>query len=309
MTFPESVECELPATLEHILAEFQRHLWAERGLSPHTVRAYGVDVRSLLMYAVHDGVTGPGALDIRILRGWLGCLAAAGHARSTVARRAAAGRAFTAYATRQGWLGNDPGLLLATPKATRPLPGTLRHDEVTAVLADDGDHSPTGLRDRAVLELLYATGVRVGEMCGLDIDQVDGDRRVVRVHGKGGRERSVPMGEPAERQVLAWLRDGRPYLAVEHSGPALFLGVRGRRIDPRTVRRIVHRRLGELEHASATGPHGLRHTAATHLLEGGADLRSVQEYLGHSSLSTTQIYTHVSVDRVRRAYRQAHPRA
>ena len=176
-----------------------------------------------------------------------------------------------------------------------------------AAHADDG--SPVGSRDVAILELLYATGIRVGELCGLDVDDLDHERRVVRVFGKGRKERTVPFGRPAERAVDAWLRTGRPALMAPGAGGALFLGARGRRIDQRAVRTLVHARLRDVPGAPDLGPHGLRHTAATHLLEGGADLRTVQELLGHASLATTQIYTHVSTDRLRQAFRQAHPRA
>ena len=173
--------------------------------------------------------------------------------------------------------------------------------------ADDG--SPVGLRDVAMLELLYASGVRVGELVGLDVDDIDQRRHVARVFGKGRKERTVPYGNPAAAALDTWLVRGRPALAIVGSGPALFLGARGKRIDPRAVRTLVHKRIAEVEGAPDIGPHGLRHSAATHLLEGGADLRSVQELLGHASLATTQIYTHVSTDRLRRAYQQAHPRA
>ena len=166
-----------------------------------------------------------------------------------------------------------------------------------------------GARDVAILEMLYATGIRVGELCGLDVDDVDHERRVIRVLGKGRKERAVPFGLPAERALTSWLGGGRPALAVTRRRRALFLGARGRRIDQRAVRSIVHARLADVPGAPDLGPHGLRHTAATHLLEGGADLRSVQELLGHASLATTQIYTHVTTDRLRQAYRQAHPRA
>jgi integrase/recombinase XerC len=207
----------------------------------------------------------------------------------------------------------DVGALLATPRTGRSLPGVLRRDEADALLhvagvaADDDD--PVRVRDAAVLELLYATGIRVGELCGLDLDDVDRGRRVVRVLGKGSKERTVPVGVPAVRAVDRWLAEGRPRLRGEHSGAALFLGARGRRLDPRTARRAVHALLAEVPGAPDLGPHGLRHSAATHLLEGGADLRSVQELLGHATLATTQIYTHVSVDRLKATYDQAHPRA
>ena len=169
--------------------------------------------------------------------------------------------------------------------------------------------SPQDLRDRLVLELLYATGVRVGELCGLDVDDVDDGRRVLRVLGKGARERTVPFGQPAAQALTAWLGQGRPQWATARSGPALLLGRRGGRLDPRAARSLVHRRLADVPGAPDLGPHGLRHSAATHLLEGGADLRSVQELLGHASLATTQLYTHVSVERLRSSYAQAHPRA
>jgi integrase/recombinase XerC len=168
---------------------------------------------------------------------------------------------------------------------------------------------PLGRRDRAILETLYATGVRVGELCGLDVDDIDAERRVLRVLGKGAKERSVPYGVPAAAALDAWLRHGRPALARPGAGPALFLGLRGRRIDPRMVRRLVHGYLHEVDGGPDLGPHGLRHSAATHLLEEGADLRSVQELLGHATLATTQIYTHVSADRLKATYEQAHPRA
>ena len=174
-------------------------------------------------------------------------------------------------------------------------------------LADDG--SPVGLRDVAMLELLYATGIRVGELCGLDVDDVDCERNVIRVLGKGRKERTVPFGIPAARALRRWQVQGRPQVWAEPGGAALFLGARGQRIDPRAVRRLVHRRIADVPGAPDIGPHGLRHTAATHLLEGGADLRSVQELLGHASLATTQLYTHVTTDRLRKAYQQAHPRA
>lgn len=300
---------ELPDAMLQALREFERYLRAERGLSPHTVRAYVRDVRDLLEKARELGMTAAGDIDTRALRSWLAGLSAAGQARSSMARRAASARSFTAYATRRGWLAGDPGLLLGTPRPRRPLPTVLRQDDMAVLLAGAGDAGPAAMRDRAVLELLYATGVRVSELCGLDVDDVDLNRRVVRAFGKGGKERSVPMGTPAAQAVQAWTREGRPSVATSASGPALFLGLRGGRLDPRTARRIVHRRLAEIDDLPDQGPHGLRHAAATHLLEGGADLRSVQEFLGHASLATTQVYTHVSVDRLRSAYRQAHPRA
>jgi len=304
---------ELPEPMAVALGEYERHLVSERNLSAHTVRAYVGDVTAMLEHAAMLGHADLASLDLRTLRSWLAKQQTLGKARTTMARRATAVRVFTAWALRTGRSSTDPGALLASPKAHRTLPPALKAEEATglldAALEHSLDGSPVGLRDLAILELLYATGIRVGELCGLDIDDLDLERRVVRVFGKGRKERSVPFGRPAERAVLGWLREARPSLAIQGSGAALFLGARGRRIDQRTVRAMVHARLSEVPGAPDLGPHGLRHTAATHLLEGGADLRSVQEMLGHASLATTQIYTHITSDRLRQAYRQAHPRA
>ncbi|MGW0809738.1 tyrosine recombinase XerC [Nonomuraea sp. NPDC002799] len=290
---------------EEVAAEFGRYLRFERDLSPHTVRAYSSDVESLLDYV--EGQLG--GLDIGVLRAWLADQHEAGKARATLARRTACARTFTAYCHRRGWLSVDPGLLLGSAKASRPLPAVLDQEQAQAVLNASSTVEPKELRDQAMLELLYATGVRVSELCGLDVDDVDRERHVIRVMGKGRKERSVPFGIPALRALDRWCIHGRPLWVREGTGPALFLGVRGGRIDAGTVRRVVHARLAQVEGAPDMGPHGLRHTAATHLLEGGADLRSVQELLGHASLNTTQIYTQVSIERLRAAYRQAHPRA
>jgi len=296
-----------------VLADYEQHLTAERDLSPNSVRAYLVDLQSLAEHAALLGVTDPAYLTIRSLRSWLANQQTRGRARTTLARRATAVRVFTAWLARTGRADSDAGALLASPKAHRELPEALTQAEVRALLdataqaaVDDG---PAGWRDLAVLELLYATGIRVGELVGLDLDDLDRGRRVVRVFGKGRKERSVPYGVPAAAALEVWLDRGRPALLTDRSGPALFLGVRGGRLDQRTARAVVHDRLAVVDGAPDLGPHGLRHTAATHLLEGGADLRSVQEILGHASLGTTQIYTHVSTDRLRQAYRLAHPRA
>jgi integrase/recombinase XerC len=298
----------LPEDAAAALAAFARYLRAERSASPHTVRAYLGDVTSLLDHAARMG-RGPSGLDIAVLRSWLARSRTSGLARTTLARRAAAARVFTAFAVRRGLLAHDPGALLGTPKGRRPLPPVLRENEVGALLAPTPEDGPLALRDQAILELLYATGVRVAELCGLDLDDVDRDRRLLRVLGKGAKERSVPFGIPAGRALDDWLARGRPALATERSGPAVLLGARGGRLDPRTARRVVHDRLERVAGAPSLGPHGLRHTAATHLLEGGADLRSVQELLGHATLATTQIYTHVTVERLKATYDRAHPRA
>jgi integrase/recombinase XerC len=304
---------ELPEPMARVLGEYERHLVSERDLTAHTVRAYVGDVHGLLEHAARLGHVDATGLDLRTLRSWLAKQQTVGRSRTTLARRATAARVFTAWLLRTGRAESDAGSSLGSPKTHPSLPPELRPDEAAdlistaARLADDG--SPVGVRDVAMLELLYATGIRVGELVGLDIDDVDRDRNVVRVFGKGRKERTVPFGHPAARALERWLARGRPALRAEGAGAALFLGVRGGRIDQRAVRTLVHRRIAEVPGAPDIGPHGLRHTAATHLLEGGADLRSVQELLGHASLATTQLYTHVTTDRLRRAYQQAHPRA
>ena len=303
----------LPEPMARVVGEYERYLSAERDLAVHTVRAYVADVAALLEHAVRLGQSEVTALDLRTLRSWLAKQQSVGLSRTTLARRATAARLFTGWLVRTGRAEIDAGASLGSPKAQSSLPPVLRIDEAADLIraaareADDG--SPVGLRDVAMLELLYATGIRVGELVGLDLDDVDRSRNVVRVLGKGRKERSVPFGQPAARAVEQWLALGRAELGAAESGPALFLGARGRRIDPRAVRTLVHRRISQVPGAPDIGPHGLRHTAATHLLEGGADLRSVQELLGHASLATTQLYTHVTTDRLRRAYQQAHPRA
>ncbi len=310
---PESRAAALPEAMVGVLAAYERHLTAERDLAPHTVRAYLADIADMLEHAARLGHDDVSTIDLRTLRSWLAKQQTLGRARTTMARRATAVRVFTGWVQRTGRSTTDAGSLLGTPKAHRTLPPALRLEEVRAMLdaaavhADDG--SPLGLRDVAILELLYATGVRVGELCGLDVDDVDHERSLLRVFGKGRKERSVPFGRPAVRALDAWLRRGRQQLVAPGAGAALFLGARGGRIDQRAVRSLVHARLAEVPNAPGLGPHGLRHTAATHLLEGGADLRAVQELLGHASLATTQIYTHVTSERLRRAYQQAHPRA
>src|SRR3954447_19230656 len=310
---PADEAATLPEALARVIGEYERHLRSERDLTPHTVRAYVADVAGLLEHTSRLGHVDVAELDLRTLRSWLAKQQTLGRSRTTIARRATAARVFTAWLARTGRTTTDAGASLGSPKAHKPLPPVLRADEAAELIraatdaAEDG--SPLGLRDVAMLELLYATGIRVGELVGLDIDDLDRERNVIRVLGKGRKERTVPFGRPAARALDFWLRHGRPQVSTETSGPAVFLGARGGRIDQRAVRTMVHRRMADVPGAPDIGPHGLRHTAATHLLEGGADLRSVQELLGHASLATTQLYTHVTTDRLRRAYQQAHPRA
>lgn len=305
---------DVPERYTVVLDEYAEHLALERGRSEHTRRAYLADLRSLFAF-LDTRAPGAGldAMSLPVLRGWLAAQAAGGAARTTLARRTSAVKTFTAWAVRKGLLIDDPATRLQVPKARRTLPAVLRQDQAmaTMVAADLGarEGDPLALRDRLVVEMLYATGVRVSELCGLDIDDVDTGRRLIRVLGKGNKQRTVPFGNPALSAVNAWLDQGRPELATQDSGPALLLGPRGRRLDPRQARTVVHQTVGAVAGAPDIGPHGLRHSAATHLLEGGADLRVVQEILGHSSLATTQLYTHVTVARLRAVHDQAHPRA
>ncbi|MEV7455703.1 tyrosine recombinase XerC [Pseudarthrobacter oxydans] len=303
----------LPAELGGALDAFAQYLSAERAVSPHTLRGYLGDVRSLLSHAASEGAVRLQDLELGTLRRWLGAQSQEGAARSTLARRSAAVRVFTAWAMAEERITTDPALRLKAPKREQSLPGVLQAGQLTRLLSTleeaAAEGAPLALRNRAIVELLYATGVRVGELAGLDVDDLDPDRRTLRVIGKGNKERTVPYGVPAALAVDDWLRRGRPLVVRDNSGPALFLGVRGGRVDQRQVRAMVNDLFAGLGDTSASGPHALRHSAATHLLDGGADLRAVQEILGHSSLATTQIYTHVSVDRLRKSYQQAHPRA
>lgn len=303
----------LPESFARVLGDYERHLRLERGLSEHTIRAYNGDVAGLLEHSHRLGIADLENLDLRALRSWLAKQQTTGKSRTTLARRATAARVFTAWLARTQRTSTDHGSALGSPKQHRTLPEVLRVDEAsnlidTAVeLADDGE--PVGLRDIAMLEMLYATGIRVGELVALDLGDIDTSRRVVRVFGKGRKERVAPYGVPAQRALDAWLVRGRPQFLTDDSGVAVFLGKKGKRVNQRVVREMVHQRIGQVPGAPDIGPHGLRHSAATHLLEGGADLRSVQELLGHASLATTQLYTHVSSERLRAAYGQAHPRA
>lgn len=314
----------LPVEYEVVLDRFERYLALERSRSEHTRRAYLSDVTSLLEFAATEhGIKALTEIDLAGLRLWLGEQQARGKAPATLARHAASVRTFMAWALREEIIPADPSLRLRSPKNAKRLPHVLQDSQMHRLLDDEPQAEPGAApapaptprqravadRDRAILELLYATGIRVGELTGLDVDDIDHDRRTLRVLGKGDKERTVPFGQPAHQALSDWISRGRTQLAINGSGPALFLGERGARMGARQVRSMVQRALEGLGDTAARGPHALRHTAATHLLDGGADLRTVQELLGHSSLATTQLYTHVSVDRLRNSYQQAHPRA
>ena len=302
------------AALDEVRSAFERYLEAERTLSAHTIRAYLGDLDSFFDHLERLDVNDLATLELAHIRSWLANQQVKGGARTTLSRRATSIRLFTKWATKKGYLAKDVGATLATPKGARTLPDVLTVADASlamdAMAARVGEEDgPISKRDAAMLEILYASGARVSELCGLDLEDIDYARSTIRVLGKGNKERTIPIGNPAMRALETWLKNGRDSLAGAKSERAVFLGVRGKRIDQRTVRTMVYHALAALEGAEKMGPHALRHSAATHLLEGGADLRTVQEILGHASLATTQIYTHVSTERLQKAFKQAHPRA
>ena len=299
---------------EKLIAAFTRHLEVERSLSVHTIRAYIGDLESLVDHLQNIGVADISQLELIHLRSWLANQQVKGGARTTLSRRAVSVRLFTKWAVKNKYLAKDVAATLATPKGHRTLPEVL--EIADAKVAMDSlatraaeEETPISLRDVAMVEMLYASGARVAELCGLDLGDIDYDRQTIRVLGKGNKERTIPLGNPAMRALNGYLKDARDSLKNAHSANAVFLGARGKRIDQRTVRTVVYNALQAIEGIERMGPHALRHSAATHLLEGGADLRTVQEILGHASLATTQIYTHVSTERLQKAFKQAHPRA
>ncbi|WP_344105381.1 tyrosine recombinase XerC [Myceligenerans crystallogenes] len=306
----------LPDDLAEAVRRFATHLDAQRGHSVHTRRAYVADVTDLLRYARRHGRESLRALDLATLRGWLAAQSERGLARSTLARRGASARAFLRWAVSAGLVDEDVSARLASPKVPRTLPTVLGVGDAARLLdvareaahTTEGHARPGALRAWVAAELLYGAGVRVGELVSVDVGQVDRAERLVRVLGKGGKERVVPFGIPAARAVDEWLGEGRPELATAASRDAFLVGERGGRWGQRQVREAVHR-LAALAGVQDIAPHALRHSAATHLLQGGSDLRSVQEVLGHASLATTQRYTHVDADRLRAVYAQAFPRA
>jgi len=296
-----------PSTSPWQLAPFLASLTAA---SPNTVDAYRRDVEAFVVWAERLGLADPAAVDRKTLRRYIGYLTTRSYAKRSIARKASSLRRWFGWLRRTGCIESDPSLGLSAPKGDGRLPRVLKSDELEVLLdkpvaAAASDDPAVRGRDQAVLELLYGSGLRVGELCALRPADVDLDERVVRVWGKGGKQRRVPMSEPAVYAVAEWLKRGRGSLSTNDTpADAVFLNRRGRRLTPRDVRRIVdHRAL------APTHPHALRHTFATHLLDGGADLRAVQELLGHADLSTTQLYTHVSKERLRSVLDATHPRA
>lgn len=320
----------MTAPLDVVVDDYLAHVRTERGYSEHTVAAYRADLADLLRFAEEQGVAEVGEIDLPILRDWLWAGTERGLARSTIARRAASARGFTAWMSRRGLVPVDHGARLRAPRAQRALPRVVAApalDEALARLEGRAvaTNDPVDARDVAIVELLYASALRVSELVGIDLGDVDRRRRTVRVVGKGAKERIVPYGAPAARALDRYLETARSLIvarartdgAEAQPGPergtsnadAVFLGARGGRMGTRSVYALVARLLAELPGSGPSGPHTFRHTAATHLLDGGADLRAVQEFLGHASLGTTQIYTHVSAERLKESYRTAHPRA
>lgn len=302
--------------LRAAIADYARALELERGRSPHTIEAAAGDLTRFADYVEQGGEVDPSELTLEDFREWLWQESEQGHAASTIARRASSARAFTAW-LEASERGSDVARRLKSPKIGRTLPRMVSHESMDTILghlherASTGD--PVALRDHAVIELLYATGMRVSELCALTTASVDFSSRTVRVIGKGNTERVIPFGRPAQRALQRWLGEGRPVLAKHDDASAdldaLFLGARGGALNQRTVYALSKTLLEYSPGSGPAGPHTFRHTAATHLLDGGADLRGVQEFLGHADLGTTQIYTHVSTERLRETYRRAHPRA
>jgi len=301
-------------TFEKVTSEYTRYLTQERSLSEHTTRAYLGDLTSFFDNLELQKIDDISNITIAHIRSWLATQQVKGGARTTLSRRAVSIRLFTKWAAKKGYLAKDVGATLATPKGHRTLPEVLSISDATTAMDSLAtrvaeEETPLSKRDCAILEVLYATGARVSELCGLDLQDIDYSRNTIRVLGKGNKERTIPLGNPAMKALNDWIKNARSEILSAATDTAVFLGARGKRIDQRTVRTVVYEALSALEGVERMGPHALRHSAATHLLEGGADLRTVQEILGHASLATTQIYTHVSTERLQKAFKQAHPRA
>ena len=313
MSVDADASAPIPAALQDAFDAFADYQRLQLNRSQHTVRAYSGDLEQLGQWLADAGIARLDQVQLPDLRSWLASQHDAGLAAASLQRRSGAVRVFFRWAKRQGLVDEDPAAALKSPKIPHRLPETLTQtdaatlmDAVLAAAAEDP--SPLGVRNLAILEVLYGSGIRVSELCGLDVADIDRERGVIRVLGKGNKQRTVPLSDPARRAVESWLARRAEWLTAS-SAQAVFLGRQGGRLDPRVARRVVHQAMHAIPQAPDVGPHGLRHAMATHLLEGGADLRSVQEMLGHASLSTTQIYTHVLNERLKQAFRQAHPRA
>lgn len=307
-----------------LIEEYCHHLTHEMNRSVHTVRSYRSDLTGLASDLQSDSTDNATTAVLRQvaldgLRAWLAQLTRHGISRTTLARKTTAVRQFMSWLVRQGIREDNPAARLVTSKQASYLPDTLSQSQMREALdtlyakvtgGAEQPADPLALRNVAMIEVLYATGIRVAELEGLDIDDIDFSRSMVKVTGKGNKQRVVPLTDPAVKALQHWLNQGRAeVLGDKPQTTAVFLGARGRRMGARQIREVVNQMLRELGSTSASGVHVLRHTTATHLLDGGADLRSVQELLGHESLQTTQLYTHVSIDRLRQGYQQAHPRA
>ena len=297
---------------ETTLERYRSYLEALRGYSKHTVKSYLTDLADLIDFLEVSGIQSPSDIDLESLRAWLYTLSERNMAKSSMARKTASVRSFTAWLYEQGEIDIDPGLRLKTPKAGKSLPKVVTKEAMAGVLqelevaADSGEAG--AIRDLLIVELLYATGARVSELSGLNLSDIDESRRLIRVIGKGNKQRMIPYGIPAELALHKWLQLGRPLLVSPSTSFELLLNTQGKRLGTRQIYEVVAKALSGTA-LGAAGPHALRHTAATHLLDGGADLRAVQELLGHASLGTTQIYTHVSIERLKDGYKSAHPRA
>ena len=295
-------------TIAGAAAAFVRAAAAERDLSPNTIRAYTSDLDQFGEWAARSGVKTLEAVDRTILRRYVAFLGERRYARRSIARKASVIRSLLEWAVVDGQIPATPASDLAVPRLDRPLPKVLRALEAAQLCELPPDDDPVGLRDRAILELLYGSGLRVGELCALDVDEIDLSSNAITVTGKGRKQRRVPLSGPGRRALDTYIRAARAALMSERSDAALFLNKRGTRLNPRSVRAVISKYL-RAEGLDPVNPHALRHSFATHLLDGGADLRTVQELLGHESLATTQVYTHVSSERLKAVYEQSHPRA
>lgn len=298
--------------ISFLIEDFAQELSSVKGYSDNTVKAYLSDIADLRAFMESKNLIEIADLDLELVRDWLWRASEKGLTKTTLARKSAAVRAFTAWLNKNGKLETDPGLKLRSPKASRTLPKVVSRDSMLEVFAKleplSSSDNPAGIQDLLMIELLYGSGIRVSELVGLNLEDIDYARKILRVTGKGNKQRMVPYSDPAGLALDKWIREGRPQFVNELSQNALLITSRGKRVGVRQVYALVAKLLSETAVGQA-GPHALRHSAATHLLDGGADLRAVQELLGHSSLATTQIYTHVSVDRLKQGYLKAHPRA